>query len=368
MALSPRALMEWLWSRNDVRAIIASMTTATPTTDHPTPLPSRLALAALPTPLLPLTRLGAELGIDLMVKRDDLTGSHLSGNKIRKLDFILADAQRRQATTIITCGGLHSNHCRATALAAAQLGMTSVLLLRTPLGLATDLPSPLHGNLLLARMAGARIVTCTAEDYREHRATLMQGLADQLTASGEVPYIVPEGGSNALGALGYVACVQELLGQMARPPDAIVVATGSGGTLAGLALGLEAAGVPTRVIGVAVCDDAPYFEAIVSYIAAEAHALYGLPELSPGRYSVLEGFQGHGYGLTNEAELAFMLAALRYDGLALDPVYTNKALLGLVEAFKPSAREAGEVPSVVFIHTGGIFGLSTFAEELERAS
>ncbi len=368
--------MEWPWSRNDVHAIITSMTTP-----HPTQLPEKLALAALPTPLQPLTRLGSTLGIELFVKRDDLTGSQLSGNKVRKLDFILADARNRHATTVITCGGLHSNHCRATALAAAQLGMKSLLLLRTPNGLATDLPSPPHGNLLLDLMAGARIVTCTPSDYRERRGALMQDLADQLAASGERPYLVPEGGSNALGALGYVACVRELLAQLASPPAVIIAATGSGGTLAGLALGCEDAGIPTHVIGVAVCDDAPYFEAIVERIAAEAHANYGLPALTPGRYRVLEGFQGRGYGLTTEPELAFMLETLRHDGLALDPVYTNKAFLGLVRTFgdvkarqseasgsRPEGLPLAHTPTVVFIHTGGIFGLSTFAAEIAQAS
>jgi len=343
---------------------MATLTTLT----NPTPLPDKLALAALPTPLQPLTRLSSLFGIELLVKRDDLTGSHLAGNKIRKLDYILADAQRNAATAVVTCGGLHSNHARATALAAAQLGMKSVLLLRTPNGLASDLPSPLHGNLLLDRMAGARIVTCTPADYRAQRATLMQALADQLKAAGDRPYLVPEGGSNALGALGYVACVRELLAQLAAPPDLIVVATGSGGTLAGLALGLEDAGVPTRVVGVAVCDDAPYFEAIVERIAAEAHAAYRLPVLTPGRYRVLEGFQGRGYGLTTQAELTFMLDTLRRDGLALDPVYTNKAFLGLVRSIATLAPpEDGRTPRVVFIHTGGIFGLSTFADDIERA-
>lgn len=342
------------------------MTTAAPST----PLPDKLPLAALPTPLQPLIRLGATLGVELYVKRDDLTGSHLSGNKIRKLDFILADAQQQGATTVITCGGIHSNHARATALAAAQLGMKSVLLLRTPNGLESDLPSPLHGNLLLDRMAGATIVTCTPADYRERRGSLMQALADALAENGERPYLVPEGGSNALGALGYVDCVREILAQLASPPDLIVVATGSGGTLAGLALGLEDAGVPTRAIGVAVCDDAPYFEAIVERIAAEAHTAFQLPRLSPGRYQVLEGFQGRGYGLTTEAELAFLLETLRHDGLALDPVYTNKALLGLVRSIPTliANPDPARPASVVFIHTGGIFGLSTFADAITAAS
>ncbi len=325
-------------------------------------LPDRLALSALPTPLQAMPHASAALGVELLVKRDDLTGSHLSGNKIRKLDYLLADAVAQRATSVITCGGMHSNHCRATALAASQLGLRSVLLLRTPSGHVSDLPSPPHGNLLFDRMADARIVTCTPSDYREQRQLIMQTLADSLAAAGERPYLIPEGGSNALGALGYLACAQELLGQLGAPPDAIVVATGSGGTLAGLALGLELAGVPTRVFGVAVCDDAATFEAIVERIAAEAQAAYHLPELTPGRYRVLEGFQGRGYGLTTEEELTFLLTTLHRDGLMLDPVYTNKAFLGLVGAIDQIAPQ--RPARVVFIHTGGIFGLSSYAAEL----
>lgn len=332
-------------------------------------LPERLALSSLPTPVEPLDRLGTALDLDFLVKRDDLTGSHLAGNKIRKLDFILADALAKNATHVITCGGMQSNHARATALAATTLGMSPVLLLRTPNGQPEDLPSPPSGNVLLSRMSGARIVPCSPEAYRNSRAELMLELADELERGGARPYLVPEGGSNALGALGYVECAKELLTQVTEPPDLVVVATGSGGTLAGLALGFEYIGAPTKVVGVAVCDDAPYFEAIVERIAAEAHEAYGLPLLSPGRFMVLEGFQGLGYGLATDAELDFLLETLRLDGLALDPVYTNKAFLGLVATLGTAPRtllpELGDrVGRVVFIHTGGIFGVFPFAEAI----
>lgn len=332
-------------------------------------LPERLALSALPTPVESLDRLSAAFDLDLLVKRDDLTGSHLSGNKIRKLDFILADALAKNATHVITCGGLQSNHARATALAATTLGMSPVLLLRTPNGRLEDLPNPPSGNVLLSRMAGARVVPCTPEAYRASRAELMLALADELEKEGARPYLVPEGGSNALGALGYVECAKELLTQVTEPPDVVVVATGSGGTLAGLALGFELVGAPTRVVGVAVCDDAPYFEAIVERIAEEANQAYGLPRPSPGRYQVLEGFQGLGYGLTSDAELDFLIETLRLDGLALDPVYTNKAFLGLVATLGTAPRTllpelTDRVGRVVFIHTGGLFGLFPFAEAI----
>ncbi len=356
----------------------------------PPALPPRLALAHLPTPLEPMPRLSAALGLDLRVKRDDLTGSHLSGNKIRKLDFLLADARAQGATHVLTCGGIQSNHARATALAAAPLGMTPVLLLRTPNGSADDLagslapgseldptrglrkqlPAAPTANLLLDRLAGARIVPCTPADYRERRGALLETLAAELRTAGGTPVVIPEGGSNALGALGYATAAWELLAQYdalgLAPPDTCVVATGSGGTLAGLALGFEAAGVPTRAIGVAVCDDRPTFEAIVHRIAAEATDRYGLPRLSPARFEVLDGFQGRGYALTTDDELAFLVTTLRQDGLALDPVYTNKAFRALVATAAAPARPLGT--HIAFIHTGGIFGLFAEATALTNAA
>ena len=148
--------------------------------------------------MVTLERLSSQLGIELHMKRDDLTGSHLSGNKIRKLDFLLADAMELDATHVITCGGLQSNHARATALAAVQLGLSPVLLLRTANGRESDLPNPPTANVLLDRLSGARIETCTPVDYRERRNQLMDELAHDLKMHGGRPYVIPEGGSHAL--------------------------------------------------------------------------------------------------------------------------------------------------------------------------
>lgn len=325
--------------------------------------PKRIALAHLPTPLQPHARLSRELGVDLFVKRDDLTGSHLSGNKIRKLEYLLADAVAQGATHVVTCGGVQSNHCRATAMAAAPLGMRAELLLRTPNGLRDELPSPPTGNVYLDRLVGARIHPTDPLGYQS-RADFMRDIADGVRDRDGVPYVIPEGGSNALGALGYVDAAAEILGQLDAPPDAVFVATGSGGTLAGLALGFEVAGVATRAYGVAVCDDRAYFRAIVDAIADDARA-YGLPVLAPDRYDVLEGFQGRGYALSTEEELAFLAEVARADGLVLDPVYTNKAFLGLVSLLREDPTRFGR--RVVFIHTGGIFGLLAHDDALHAA-
>lgn len=327
-----------------------------------TPLPPSLPLARSNTPLEHLDALSDELGVDLWVKRDDLTGSHLSGNKVRKLDFLLADAVAQGATHVITCGGVQSNHARATALAARPLGLTPILLLRTPTGSPDELPSPPTGNVLLDRLAGATIVTISPEDYRNARAERMATLAESLRQQGHRPYVVPEGGSNALGALGYVACAREINAQLGDlgPADVVVAATGSGGTLAGLALGFEDLGAKTRAVGFAVCDDAAYFSAIVDRLAADAQ-VFGLPVLSKDRYAVNDHYVGHGYARSTPHEIAFLAETLARHGLALDPVYTNKAFMGLLDTLRnaPGTLTADGSPPrrVVFVHTGGIFGL-----------
>ena len=323
-------------------------------------LPKRLALAHLPTPIHPLAALSRQLDADIWVKRDDLTGSHLSGNKIRKLEFLLAEASEQQATHIITCGGVQSNHCRASALAAASLGMKPELLLRTPSGLASDLPTPSAGNVLLGRLAGATIHPCTPDTYRESRNEHMMAMAEALRATGARPYIVPEGGSNALGALGYVECAKELVEQLGRETHCSVwVPVGSGGTLAGLALGFKTLGVPYRAVGVPVCDDAETFREIVQRIAAEASQSFGLAELNPEDYDLVEGYQGRGYALTTPRELALIRDTLVREGIVLDHVYTGKAFGAFVEGAKGASRH-------VFVHTGGIFGLSAAASQLDE--
>ncbi len=316
-------------------------------------LAPRLTLARTPTPLEPLPRLSARLGLELLVKRDDLTGSHLSGNKIRKLEYLLAEARALGATAVVTCGGAQSNHCRATALASAPLGLECALVLRTPRGRAEEL-EPARGNLLLDRLAGASLRTCTPAEYRAW-PSLLEGVADELRARGARPYIIPQGGSNALGSLGYVRAVEELLEQAGdKPPSAVVVATGSGGTLAGVALGLKALGARARAVGVPICDDPASFRRVVLEIAAEAAARFGLPRLTADDFTLLDGYQGRGYALSSEEELALLRETARADGLVLDPVYTVKAFRGLLDR---AGSDALPGPRVVFVHTGGIFGL-----------
>src|SRR5437868_1025379 len=219
--------------------------------------PDRIKRARLPTPVEPARRLSHKLGIELLIKRDDLTGSSLSGNKIRKLEFLFADAAAQGADTVITCGGEQSNHCRATAVAAAELGLRSYLLLRTD---TPKDPPASEANILLDRLVGAEIRWVSRDEYKR-RATLFVEVQGQLLAQRRKAYVIPEGGSNALGAWGYVGCVEELREELGDSPLTIVYAAGSGGTGAGLLLGIKLLKLPWRAVGVNVCDDKEYFVA-----------------------------------------------------------------------------------------------------------
>ncbi len=316
------------------------------------PMTARIALANLPTPLQRLDRVSAELGAEIWIKRDDLTGAALSGNKVRKLEFLLAEAESLGADVLVTCGAVTSNHCRATAVAAARRGLASHLVLR---GAEPEVPD---GNLLLDRLVGAGTTFITQEQWRD-RDAIMADIAERLRADGHVPYVIPEGGSNAIGALGYAEAARELTDQVA---DAgldlrrVVHATGSGGTTAGLAMGF-AERPEVEVIGVAVCDDRAYFDEVVGRIVREAGAPAG------ATWTILEGYKGVGYAQTTEAELAFYAHVARTEGVILDPVYSGKAFRALVEETK--AGRLSREGATVFVHTGGIFGLFSFATEFD---
>jgi D-cysteine desulfhydrase len=313
---------------------------------------ARRSLANLPTALERLDRISAELDAEIWVKRDDLTGSALSGNKVRKLEYLLGEALEQGADVLVTCGAVTSNHCRATAVAAARCGLSSHLVLR---GVQPELPD---GNLLLDRLVGAETTFITEAQWREREA-IMAAIAEDLRRAGRTPYVIPEGGSNAVGALGYVEGARELREQAeAAGLDVrrVVHATGSGGTTAGLALGF--AGRPdVDVIGVAVCDDRAYFDEVVGRIVRAVDA-----DAAPA-WTILEGYKGVGYAQATRDELAFYAHVARTEGLILDPVYTGKAFRALYEEIK-AGRWQGD-GATVFLHTGGIFGLFSFARELD---
>ena len=327
--------------------------------------PDRVPLARTPTPLERLDRTSEALGVDLWIKRDDLTGAELSGNKVRKLEFLFAEARAQGADTVLTCGGEQSNHCRATALAAARLGLRSVLFLRT-----ADPASPPEptGNILLDRMAGAEIRWITPAEY-SRRAELLATAAAELSRGGRRPYVIPEGGSNAVGSWGYVRCAEELDGALsALPPrpTTVVYACGSGGTAAGLVLGgalLGWAGRGVRLAAVNVCDDRDYFVRAISGICRDFTARTGLAGgVTEADIEIVDGYVGRGYARSRPEELAELVALSRREGILLDPVYTGKAWFALVRELARDQGRFGE--RVVFLHTGGIYGLFPAAREL----
>jgi len=332
----------------------------------------RLRLAHLPTPLEQPARLGEALGVDLWVKRDDATGGAEAGNKVRKLEMLLAQALEQGCDRVVTCGGVQSNHARATAVAAASLGLATTLLLRLP-GLTDDrhgagLPlgesdEPLVGNLLLDRLAGAEVRLITAQSY-EHSDELMARLAAELRAKGQRPYVIPEGGSNGLGALGYVEAMAEISQQLdagqadGKPFDLVIHACGSGGTAAGTALGARQHGVAAAVCAMAVCSDAESFRRRIADIIGQARALDR--SLGPPLpIEVDDRARGPAYAVASPEQRATIVEVARLSGLILDPVYTGKAMWGLWQRC-----QTGELHGkrVLFLHTGGLPGLLAQAE------
>jgi D-cysteine desulfhydrase len=329
----------------------------------------RIALVHGPTPIAKRRALDEMLGIDLWIKRDDATGGAEAGNKLRKLEFLVGDALAHRADTIVTCGGLQSNHARATALVCASLGLACVLLLRVADPSRTPLPR--DGNVLLDRLAGAEIRLISADEYAR-RGAVMESVATALRDRGKRPYVVPEGGSNGLGALGYVECMRETAVQMGHgltgrkgPFDVVVHACGSGGTAAGVALGASRFGVAGSVRAMAVSDDAAYFERIIERIVREARSWDGsLGEAAP--LVVDDRAKGPAYSVSSLEQRETIVRVSRASGLVLDPVYCGKAMHGL-----RTAVERGDIAPgarVLFLHTGGLPGLlaqgETFGEEL----
>jgi D-cysteine desulfhydrase len=342
--------------------------------DRPlTELPRRLLLANLPTPLTRLSRLSADLGANIWLWRDDLTGFEGSGNKIRKLEFLAADAVAQGATRLITCGGPQSNHARATAFVARRLGLDVTLVVRAP-RTGLELTTPPTGNLLLDRIFGAELVVVPFATYEAAGSVYSPFLAEvqeRSLARGEKPYVIPEGGSCPLGALGYVHGIAELLstwrthGPGSRHPDSLVLAVGSGGTLAGAALGVERMGLSSALVhGVNVCDDAAYFQKRAGDLATDTAERYRLP-WTRRTLNLLDGHVGGGYAIASDDDLRFYAHLARQEGVLLDPVYTGKAFRGLLREQAKDPRRFGR--DVVFLHSGGGFATFAFAAQYPAA-
>lgn len=299
-------------------------------------------------------------GPRLWVKRDDCTGLGAGGNKVRKLEFLLADAREQDADCVITIGALQSNHVRQTAAACAKLGIECHLILRRGVPVDTDAYNG-SGNVLLNGLFGAKVTVIPRKASRERE---MEALAARLRAQGRIPYCIPLGGTDAVGDLGYAQCARELLEQCAAAgvaPTDVVVATGTGGTQAGLVAALHALGSAARVIGISVEGrEAQQAEAVFRHAAAAAQTLGAASPLPPGAVEVLGGYYGPGYGLPcEEMKEALRLTAQR-EGLLLDPVYTGKAMAGLIGLAR--AGRFSRSDTVVFVHTGGLPGLFAYPD------
>ncbi|QIF82863.1 D-cysteine desulfhydrase [Brevundimonas sp. 'scallop'] len=325
---------------------------------------ARIRLAHLPTPLEPLPRLSEELGLDLWIKRDDCTGLAGGGNKTRKLEFLLGAAFEQDADTLVTQGAVQSNHVRQTAAAAAAHGLACEIILEERTGSkATDYVG--NGNVLLDRLFGATLRTVPGGT---DMVAELEKTAAEVRARGGKPYVIPGGGSNPVGALGYVDCAREIVVQadeMDLEVHRIVTATGSAGTHAGLVAGLAVMGADIPVLGIGVRAPKDRQEANVFKLAEETAALLGQPGRVTREQVVADcDYVGEGYGLIDQGVIDALTLAARLDGIVLDPVYSGKAMKGLV-ALARAGRFKGE--TVVFLHTGGAQGLFGYQTEIEGA-
>ena len=316
---------------------------------------SGLGLAFLPTPFEPMHRLRERLGVNaqLFVKRDDLTGLALGGNKARKLERLCADALGQGCDTLVTGGGPQSNHARMTAAAANRLGMGCHL------ALAGERPEHVEGNLLLDRLFGAHIEFTGAREYYEIEESI-DAAADRLTDAGQHPYAIPVGGASIAGAAAYALAVDEMREQIGTDPDWIFVADGSGGTHAGLAAGLGPTS-ETRVVGVDV-GTRPDLETIVPQLAAQAAKSLGR-DVPTQPVIVDHDHFGDGYGALTDGGLDALRALARAEGIVADPVYSAKAADALFTWLRDG--RVGNNETVVFWHTGGAPAL--FASRYEAA-
>ncbi len=317
----------------------------------------RLHFAHLPTPLEPMNRLSEHLGgPNLWIKRDDCTGLSSGGNKTRKLEFLMADAVENKADTIITQGATQSNHARQTTAIAAKLGMACHVLLEDRTGYE-DSAYVYNGNVLLDQLHGSTISKRPADTDMN---AAMEELAQQLRDDGKNPYIIPGGGSNEIGALGYVNAAVELTTQandQSLRIDHLVHATGSSGTQAGLVLGMEATNSGIPVYGVGVRAPKQKQEEMVFGLAQRTAEFMGLnPDIVKRERVVANSdYVGDGYGLPTNAMVEAVKMMAQYEGILLDPVYAGKGFSGLIDLIRKGHFRKGE--NVVFLHTGGSISL-----------
>ena len=314
----------------------------------------RVPLAILPTRLEKESRLSEHYGIELYIKHDETTEFVGSGNKIRKLEFLMAEALSMGATTVFTCGGVQSNHARATVYVCRKLGLNPVIFLRSTTG------DELQGNFLLNTLMGSEIIRVTKEEY-ENIDEIFSYEKEKRERRGERVYIIPEGGTNATGIWGYVKVIDELEEQTnLEEIEGIYCAVGSGGTALGLAIGLEVKNYRTQVFGVNVTKRPGtfYYNRMKDILKSLEEKSINLPHVLD-RIHIMDEFSGPGYAIPTDDDLKIISEVASISGMILDPVYTAKAFRGMVESARKSRK-------YVFIHTGGTFGIFAFAKFFER--
>ncbi|MBK8984530.1 MAG: D-cysteine desulfhydrase family protein [Chloroflexi bacterium] len=319
--------------------------------------PDHVAIAHVPTPLEEMPRLSKHLsGPRLLIKRDDQTGLATGGNKTRKLEFLVADALAQGCDHLVTTGAPQSNHCRQTAAAAAKFGLgCSVVLSGAP-------PTEVTGNLLLDQLLGAHVYWSGSRPRQE----VMGEVTAELRTLGRKPYTIPLGGSNVMGATGYVKAMQELTGQLQADRlnvDFIIFASSSGGTQAGIVLGAAIYGFRGESIGISVDHPAASLQTQVAALATATATHLGMGMLSlADQIIVNDDYLGEGYAMVGETEREAIQMVAQLEGILLDPVYTGRAMGGLIDLIRWGAFTRGQ--TVLFWHTGGTAALPAFAERL----
>ncbi|MGJ7911659.1 D-cysteine desulfhydrase family protein [Neobacillus sp. LXY-1] len=309
----------------------------------------RLQIANLPTPIHKIERLSQELGVNLYLKRDDFTGTEVSGNKVRKLEFSVAEALRQGCDTLITAGGIQSNHCRATAAVAAKLGLVCDLVIRG------EIPNQIEGNLFIDHALGARAHLITPDESREAK---MEEVVKNLKTEGHKPYVIPVGASNAIGSLGYAAAMEEIIqheNELGIYFDRVVIAVGSGGTYAGLWYANQQQATKRKILGYAVDHNTETFVEVIKDILKEMYQNDGLkvPKECKDIF-INDQYIGVGYAKSTSEELEFIMKMSRENGFLLDPVYTGKGFYGMVSDIQKGKFQGAK--NILFIHTGGLLG------------
>ena len=330
--------------------------------------PERISLARVPTPLEYTGNLSSRLGVrnHIYIKRDDLTGGCLSGNKVRKLEFLLAEARKEQAQVIITAGGVQSNHCRATAAACAKLGFRCHLILR---GGASQ---PYDGNLLLDKLLGAEISFYPRDVFCSNYEQILQETVDFYHKQNLKTYYYPIGGSVPTGSWGYIKAFEEIctdVDELKRTkPELnnrkwyIVCADGSGGTHAGLLLGKYLLNRhDVDIIGFNVCDDPAYFYTAIKTIITGFREKY-LADIVPEKIvpRIIGGYVGEGYAIPYDESINAIRLLARHEGIVLDPVYTGKAFYGMLDQLQKNFFD--EDALIVFLHTGGLYSVFSYLD------